>query len=752
MNLEPTPCRRLPPAVLRNRLRWLFAMFVMLLLTVYGRLIALELRDGPEFRAIAAEPIVRRQSVPGMRGRILARDGAVLAYDEPLVDVAVNYRWLEEPPNPRWLRQMVRAQLSPAERRDTRRLAEEEQRFLAERIELWKRLASLCGLTTAQWQARTEQIQQRVEAIAAGVNARRENASAEKLRDADFDESHSDSPAGWLALVGRSIAEALFEWDDDSSSPPVTAAEELTEHVVYEGLPLDAVAEIETHPQNYPGVKLIHSYRRAYPEGNLAAHVVGYLGRPTAEEIAAAENSADAYHTDDWLGRTGIERQYESRLRGHRGLTVDQLDPRGRIVSSTTVRQPSAGSDVVLTLDPALQRTAQTLLDEALARRLPSGDEQLDAAAGAALLAIDVHTGAVLAAASSPRFDPNAFPQRDSQAVQHWLNDPARPLFDRTVQMALPPGSVFKIVSAAALLSAGIDPQAPFDCQGYLRQPDALRCAVYRRYGIGHGPVTMVDALARSCNVYFFHYAEQVGANPLLDWAQRLGLGRATGIDLPSEVAGNVPASNPASDAVDSKISQPDALMIAIGQGPITATPLQIVRMVAAIANGGNLVTPYVAERLAEPPGGNSLPTEAARQASPLDEVIRHQPPRPIQGLTVQISDVIRKGLRQTVADEQGTAYHVVNVQQVAIAGKTGTAETGGNQPEHAWFAGYAPADNPQVAFVVVMEHAGNSAPATGPVVQYLAKRMDELGYFGAEKERIADGAVPGAGPHETLK
>src|SRR5262249_51432433 len=139
----------------------------------------------------------------------------------------------------------------------------------------------------------------------------------------------------------------------------------------------------------------------------------------------------------------------------------------------------------------------------------------------------------------------------------------------RAVQMALPPGSVFKVISAAALLDRGIQPDAPYECQGYLHQADALRCAVYRRFGIGHGPVTMEDALARSCNVYFFHYAEQIGVMPLVDWAGRLGLGKPTCVDLPGEVSGNVPPVATANEAT----SRPDPLMVCIGQGPITATP-----------------------------------------------------------------------------------------------------------------------------------------------------------------------------------
>ncbi len=461
-------------------------------------------------------------------------------------------------------------------------------------------------------------------------------------------------------------------------------------------------------------MKLLPTYRRVYPEGPLAAHVLGYLGAVRPDEISksAAADDNDSYQSDDLVGRSGIERQYESLLRSHRGLIVDRLDARGQAITSTTVREPAPGRDVVLTIDPALERSAQSLLDQALARRLPSGDDALDQSCGGAVLVIDVHTGAVLAAASGPRFDPNCFASSDSPQVQRLLSDAARPLLDRTMQMALPPGSVFKIISACALLAGGVDPRAPVDCQGYLHQPEALRCAVFRKYGIGHGPVTLTEALARSCNVYFFHHAEQLGAAPLVDWAQRMGLGAACGIDLPGEAAGGLPHENA------SNSPRLDPRPLAIGQGAITATPLQIVRLLAAVANDGQLVTPHIAERCA---------LSSDRQ---FDDPIQTPTPRAIPKLTDRTLAAIRKGLRQVVADDQGTAHATVDTNEVAIAGKTGTAETGGGRPDHAWFAGYAPADEPRVAFVVVLEHAGDAAISVGPVAKLLVERMDQIGYF----------------------
>ena len=655
-----------------------------------------------------------------MRGRILAHDGTVLAYDEALMSLAVQYRWIQEPADPRWLRQMARSRLSAAQRRSAQRIAAEQLNILAERRQLAQHLAALCGLTDAQWQARCRQIQQRVETIAAGVNARQSDQAESRRTDDDLADDLS-----LPSFVGRSIVDALFDMGGPAPAPHIIVAEEFQEHVVCTGLPLESVVEVETHPTQYPGVKLQPAYRRVYPEGPLAAHVLGYLGAVRPDEIPASQkksadgnstSAADAYQPDDLIGRSGIECQYESLLRSRRGLIVDRLDARGQSLQSTTVRQPTPGRDIVLTIDPALQRAAQTLLDQALARRLPSGNPSLDQSCGGAVLVIDVHTGAVLAAASGPRFDPNAFIGGNSAEVQSLLSDSARPLLDRTDQMALPPGSVFKIISACAILAGGIDPTAPVDCQGYLHQPEALRCAVFRKYGVGHGPVTLAEAMARSCNVYFFHYAEQLGSAPLMAWAQRLGLGATSGIDLPGEAAGALPTVN----TVNPRLTDPRPL--AIGQGAITATPLQIVRMLAAIANDGQLVTPHIAERCA-------LQADDAA-ANQLIDPIQNPSPRSVPDLTDRTLAAIRKGLRQVVADEQGTAHATVEIDDVAIAGKTGTAESGGRRPDHAWFAGYAPADQPRVAFVVVLQHAGEAATTAGPVAKLLVQRMDQIGYF----------------------
>jgi penicillin-binding protein 2 len=261
-----------------------------------------------------------------------------------------------------------------------------------------------------------------------------------------------------------------------------------------------------------------------------------------------------------------------------------------------------------------------------------------------------------------------------------------------------------------------------------LRQPDSVRCAIFRRTGVGHGPVTLADALARSCNVYFFHHAEQLGAGPIIDWAQKFGLGRPSGIELAGEAAGGLPT------ATDAKNNPNDPRPMSIGQSTITVTPLQMAVVAAAIANGGTLVKPTIVD------GNVDL---SLRERNGLGS----EPNTSINALRSEQLLSIQDGLRLAVADEQGTAHSTVELADIAIAGKTGTAQTGGGRPDHAWFVGYAPAERPQIAFAVVLEHGGDGALAAGPIAKHLVAQLHEAGYFVAKGPRPKLGSyIPNSG------
>jgi penicillin-binding protein 2 len=224
--------------------------------------------------------------------------------------------------------------------------------------------------------------------------------------------------------------------------------------------------------------------------------------------------------------------------------------------------------------------------------------------------------------------------------------------------------------------------------------------------------------------VYFYHFAAEMGPAPLIDWTMRFGFGQRTGIDLPDEARGFVPTPTNTSAWSKGSWSPAETRALAIGQSALAVTPLQIARLMAAIANGGRLVTPRIGRGLGLPTGDSNSPADD-------QDLAAVAPSREVNGLSSGTLAAVRRGLERVVADPKGTAHATVYLDSLSIAGKTGTAETGGGQADHAWFAGYAPADRPKVAFVVVLEHAGGGSDAAGPLARRLLTKMQKLGYFG---------------------
>ncbi|HWA98280.1 MAG TPA: penicillin-binding transpeptidase domain-containing protein [Pirellulales bacterium] len=656
------------------------------------RIMALELSSGAQQRDEAARPIVRTVRTAPMRGRILAADGSVLVRDEPIQALVLHYRWLEQPANDRWLRTQARARLKRDQRRNPERVELEKQRVLAERDDLHARIAALCGLSADEFAVRTAEVQQRVERIAKRVNEQRVDR---ELRDESSRGPSSDAP--WVERLQWAAWSLLLPRETAVASAPIVVAEELEHHVVHDALALEAIAEVEAHPERWPGVRVEQRTRRVYEHGALAAHVVGHT-------------SANA----EPVGRMGLERHYDRQLRGVPGTIEERSDRTGRLIDRREVNPAQPGTDLLVTLDVALQRSAERLLDDTLRHgALAGGPSDPTGNAGAAVIALDVRTGAVYCAAAAPRFEPSRFSSPDAHGGAALLADPRRPLFDRATKMALPPGSVFKAITAIALMEGGgFDPEEPYFCRGYLDRPDRQRCMLFRREGIGHGDTTLTLALMRRCNTYFFYHATALGGEPIADWSRRLGLGQPTGIDLPDEATGSVP------NATGDRWTLADTHALAIGQSTLAVTPLQMARVMAAIANGGQLVRPHVVRSIglvaSADEGEGSI--AAARQPAPM--------------LRERTLAELREGLERVVNDEQGTGYRTIRIPELPIAGKTGTAETGRGRADHAWFVGYAPADEPRVALAVVVEHGGSGADIAGPIAKRLFMRLAELGYL----------------------
>ncbi|MEX2286986.1 MAG: penicillin-binding transpeptidase domain-containing protein [Planctomycetaceae bacterium] len=720
-----------------RRLVWLYGLMLLPLFVVIGRVVHLQVflpeafAERWEWTTETFEPISSRE------GRILSADGTVLAYDTVHFGIWVHYRWLEDPANPIWLRRKALALLDRKDRRNREKIELAEHQVLAERAAMWQRLTEVADMSASEFEIRRQRIQDRVERIVANVERRRK----EKKREEETASQQPGLPeqASWWQIAWHRAKTAVTTPPRRGTEDPLVLPEQQDYYELIENVPLAVAAEIESRTRQFPGLLVRTATDRMYPEHSLAAHVVGARTRLDVKEwkqrqAQFPEGDPLDYQEGERIGSSGVERSYDQQIRGLRGQRRIVKDRRGEVISSEIVRQPRAGEDVTLTINVPLQRKLDEILEVAInsppkeeAPKEPDGEEAPPAPpappapripAGGSIVVLDVHSGDVVAAVSAPGFDLNLLNHPDPAKWQQVAADPRRPFFPRATRMTLPPGSVFKPLSAIALLESGkVDPDAAIECHGYLgTNPNHFRCY----HSLSHGPTTLSDALCRSCNVYFFTAADQIGPEGLVDWARRFGFGQPTGIDLPGEQAGNLP-SPPSQSAEPGTRQKPwysgDTRGLAIGQSQLTVTPIQIVRLLATIANDGYLVTPRVVHDY-----GTPLHESSGNDPS------QHGKANRVFGLSNGSLERVREGLVKVVADPRGTGYKTVRMKEIAIAGKTGTAETGGGRPDHAWFAGYVPADSPRYAFVVVLEYAGSGGKTAGPVAHDTVRALLDQG------------------------
>lgn len=763
------------------RLLLIGAAFVGLTVVILGRLAWVQTQLPERYLAALEATSTEYEIIPARDGRILAGN-VVLAADVDQYAVQVHYRWLQEPVDSRWLQQQVRNRLSREERRQPALVAKTEAAILAERQQLRDHLQRYAGIHRSEFEKQRQRVQTRVERISAAVN-RRHAAQRGELTDGataggvdtagaaagPLNEPETDSADGPLLRLATAIRRSLTTAPVRTLDDRIVVREEETWHTLADQVPLSAAAMINEHPELFPGARVLLSTQRTYPEHRLAAHVVGArtAGPPQDE---ASGGSAAAAETDQSSvgaaglpaagrrGRFGVELSWNQELQGRPGVRQIVRNRRQQIVSSSVSTRPESGRDVVLTLDVELQQLCEQLLAEALTDRprqlLSRGEEQAEegAAAGEAaapsaetrgqpqpvptggsVVVMEAATGRLLAAASAPGFDLSLFTGGSADDWAAVNQDVRRPFLSRFTSMALPPGSTFKTVTAVAGLQTGLlRPEQLLDCRGYLQNPEEHRCLIYRQFGRGHGDVSLRTAMAMSCNVYFFDAAQRMGIQPLVDWTRRFAFGQPTGVDLPFEKAGTVPG--PASAEPETLLStqtgsgatavrtvsqrtaarrfEREALGLSIGQSRLTVTPLQMTRLLAALVNGGWLVTPHVVS------GEGS-----AHRATEADER-RVPPPVRIPELREETLQAVREGLVAAVEEPYGTGYRTARLTGVRAGGKTGTAETAAGRPDHAWFAGFAPADAPEYVVVVVLEHGGSGSHAAGPVAREVFRHL----------------------------
>jgi len=499
------------------------------------------------------------------------------------------------------------------------------------------------------------------------------------------DANHKAKLLGFIGqILGITPQETQARFDKGAAIGglhPIVMAEDLT---------MEQVASIQAQSVSFPELNVDPVQRRNYPYATMAAHMMGFIGEATEKDLASRKD----LKLGDLIGKRGVELMYDNYLRGKDGAQYWEYDSKGRRLGEyrPSRKEPVAGDNVYLTIDFELQRRAEQYFIE---------NEFVGAA-----VALDPRNGEILAMVSSPEFNPNVYSKRFTPDVYKTIqSNPFKIELNRVVQGLYSPGSVFKTVMAAAGMEENvIGPGTSFDCGGsgvfFGRR---FRCWQKN----GHGAVNVERALKVSCDIFFYNTGARLGVDKIAQYAKELSFGAITQIDLDGEKAGIVPSTQWAAEKQHRKWYPSETISVAIGQGPLIVTPLQVAVMMGAISNGGTVYRPHVVRTIEHvDPNGSvtrlKVATQALRQMKFRPEVIEH----------------VRSGLWKVVNEEGGTGGNA-RVSGLDISGKTGTVQviaqsgwfsTAGlpfMQRDHAWFASYAKKDDPEMVVVVFVEHAG---------------------------------------------
>ena len=493
----------------------------------------------------------------------------------------------------------------------------------------------------------------------------------------------------------------------------------------------DQIIYLKEHPEQFPGVSYAEQPLRDYPDGTLGAHALGIVGQISADLVGKPRYKG--YSPGSVIGRGGIEYAYEKYLHGTDGFKKLQVDASGNVRSILATQDPKTGDDVVTTLDQSIQTVVEQSLSQGIdkARTIYDKTSNRDyvAPAGGAVV-MDPNNGQILAMASYPTYDPGQFAVGISQAAYdaQFKNNPAQPLIDRVLQAQYPPGSTFKVVPAAAALTEGIaQPNGGFGCPASVRLYDQT---FNNWQQTDSGTISLPQALVQSCDTVFYNFGAEFWrrfragqGEQLQAFARNFGFGSPTGIEIPGESPGRVPdnawlqAEHKASPkAFPYNIWLPGyTIQMAIGQGDLLVTPLQLADAYAAIANGGTVYQPQLGMRVMD---GSTVASQIA--------------PKVTRQLPVSLSTlaVIQQGLAGVATQQPlGTAagaFIGFPFDRVSVAAKTGTADIQGSQP-YAWFVSYAPADHPQYVVAVMLEQAGHGGETAAPIARHILESLFNL-------------------------
>lgn len=489
---------------------------------------------------------------------------------------------------------------------------------------------------------------------------------------------------------------------------------------------IKTVAQIEERSHEFPGVQIDVEPERKYVDASNFAHVLGFMRLLSEEEYEAKKDIG--YKLNDVIGKAGIEKAAENYLRGINGKKRVEVDTSGRLTSELSSEPAIPGNNVYLTIDSRLQKVAMESLERNIADIRAKADYKKnfgDANSGS-VVAIDVNSGAILAMASYPTYDPSVFlpgtddPEADKK-INEYMNDKNRPMLNRAIGGIYTPGSIYKPLTAIAALEEGaITPDTVIYDRGYTEQ-GGMR---FRCMGV-HGPVNLKKGLAVSCNVYFHEIGVKVGIDKIDKWAKLFGLGELTGIEIPAEEAKGVRANRESKMERRNDVWRPaDTAQASVGQFDNMFTPIQIANYVSTIANGGKRYKPYLIKSVKKYDGSIVMETKPEYETVPVSK---------------ETIAAINEGMIQVSSSMEGTAASYFKDFPFTVASKTGTPETGlesQGKSSNGLFIAYAPAEKPEIAIAVVVEHG-----VWGSYAVPIAKDV-LIEYFGLNSDRYTDDQI----------
>lgn len=486
----------------------------------------------------------------------------------------------------------------------------------------------------------------------------------------------------------------------------------------------NTLLEIKERNSDFPGVEITEEPKRVYPLGNTASHIIGRIGRIEEEELKGNE---DTYDQNDIIGKSGIEYVFEEFLKGKNGVKQIDMDVEGTITNEYIAKEAVAGNDVILTIDSKLQATAEQALKNNIERIANGAFGKASPADAGVAVVLNVKTGEVLAMASNPDYDPSAFVNGiDENTWNYYINGDTKPLENKAISAMYSPGSTYKMVTALAGLETGA-----------ITTTDKIRdTGIYRKYNSswkcwkisGHGYLDVSNAIERSCNYFFYELGDRVGIDTLAKYSYYLGLGHKTGIELKGEIPG-VLASNEIAKQENRVWNPGETISAAIGQSYNTFTPIQMAKYVAMVANRGKKLDVTIVKSIIRP-DGSEIPRN--EYESKVSEKLGLTPDN-TEEMSFNETNIqaILEGMRGVTSESGGTAYSTFRDFDIEVGGKTGSAQTGVEGKTNAWFVGFAPFDNPEIAIVVFVRNGGSGGYTAEVARDIIAQ------YFGMNTSQV---------------